>query len=143
MEQILQDFPIKASAGRVFQAVSAPACLDCWWTKRSAGQPVLGAQYQLWFGPDFDWRALVTKCVANQEFELQLQVADEDWMGTRLGFELEARRETTWVKFHHTGWPSANEHYRASSHCWALYLRLLRRYLENGETIEYELRLDA
>jgi hypothetical protein len=33
------------------------------------------------------------------------------------------------------GWPEANGHYRTSCHCWALYLRILRRYLEFGETV--------
>ena len=37
----------------------------------------------------------------------------------------------------------ANEHWRISCYCWAMYLRLIRRYLEYGETIPYESRLDA
>lgn len=43
MPDILQDFPIKADPKRVFEAVSAPAGLDQWWTKTCAGQPRLGA----------------------------------------------------------------------------------------------------
>ena len=43
----------------------------------------------------------------------------------------------------HLGWPEANAHYRTSCHCWALYLRVLRRYLENGESVPYEVRLDV
>ena len=42
--------------------------------------------------------------------------------------------------FSHTGWPSANEHFRVSSYCWAMYLRVLRRYLEHGEVVPYEQR---
>ena len=47
------------------------------------------------------------------------------------------------VRFYHTGWPTQNEHWRISCYCWAMYLRLLRRYLEKGETVPYEQRLDA
>jgi uncharacterized protein YndB with AHSA1/START domain len=143
MADILQDFPINAVAGRVFAAVSTPPGLDLWWTKRSSGTPVEGAQYELWFGPQYDWRAKVTRFVPDRDFELQVTAADKDWLGTRLGFRLEARGEKTWVSFYHSGWSSENEHYRISVHCWALYLRILRRSLEHGERVPYEDRLNA
>jgi uncharacterized protein YndB with AHSA1/START domain len=143
MADILLDFPIRALPARVFEAVSTPAGLDRWWTKRSAGEALTGRKYKLWFGPDHDWRAEVTRCVPVSEFELQLVRADDDWVGTRVGFQLEARDASTWVRFRHTGWPERNEHYRISCNCWAMYLRVLRRYLEHGETVPYEARLDV
>ena len=39
--------------------------------------------------------------------------------------------------------PVLSEHYRISSYCWAIYLRVLRRYLEHGERVAYEQRLDV
>ncbi|MBI3448600.1 MAG: hypothetical protein HY049_06775 [Acidobacteria bacterium] len=47
------------------------------------------------------------------------------------------------MRFHHTGWPTANEHWRVSCYCWAMYLRLMRRFIEHGETVPYEDRLDV
>ena len=143
MADILQDFPIKASVESVFLAVSTAKGLDSWWTKRAAGEPKLGATYELFFGPTYEWRATVTKCVSNSEFELEIVHADEDWTGTRVGFVLEPREEVTWVRFYNIGWPSPNEHYRVSTHCWAMYLRLLRKFLEDGTTVPYETRFDA
>ena|SRR2546425_4555603 len=143
MPDILQDFPINASPDQVYAAVSTPEGLDRWWTKKSAGKPVEGAVYELWFGPEYDWRARVTRCAVGKEFELQMVVADSDWNGTRVGFELEPKDGATGIRFHHTGWPIANEHYRISCHCWALYLRILRRYLEHGELVPYDDRLDV
>jgi uncharacterized protein YndB with AHSA1/START domain len=144
MADIFQDFPIQAPPERVFQAVSTPGGLDRWWTKQAAGEAVEGAEYVLWFGPEYDWRAVVTRCVPNAEFELQLTRADGDWTGTKVGFQLEPREAGgTWIRFHHTGWPAANEHYRISNHCWAMYLRILRRNLEHGETVPYEERLEV
>ena len=143
MSDILQDFPIKVLREQVYQAVSTPAGLDCWWTKKSAGSPIVGAEYELWFGPKYDWRAKVTRSVANREFELQIVRADDDWLETRMGFRLDGKGGKTWVRFYHTGWPSPNEHYRISCHCWALYLRVLRRNLEHGEFVPYEDRLDV
>lgn len=138
MPDISHDFPISAPAERVFQAVSTPTGLDTWWTKRSSGEPAEGEEYQLWFGPEYDWRAVVSRCVPNTEFELTLTSAHEDWRGTRVGFLLEEKDGATHVRFHHSGWAEADDHYRGSCYCWAMYLRLLRRYVETGETVPYE-----
>src|SRR5215831_14094465 len=54
MAEILNDFPIKATAANVFQAVSTPQGLDAWWTLRSSGQAATGNEYELWFGPKHD-----------------------------------------------------------------------------------------
>lgn len=143
MADIFHDFPIKAPLDRVFAAVSTPEGLDCWWTARSEGKPIQGEEYQLWFGPEYHWRAKVTRCMPNSEFELEMVRADKDWMGTRVGLRLEDRGGVTWVRFHHVGWPSENEHYRISCNCWAMYLRILRRHLEHGELVPYESRLDV
>jgi uncharacterized protein YndB with AHSA1/START domain len=143
MPDVFQDFPIKAPARQVFEAVSTPAGLDAWWSQSSSGQAEEGAEYKLGFGPGYDWLARVSRCVPDTEFEFELTEADGDWKGTRVGFSLEESNGVTQVRFHHTGWPDANEHYRVSCHCWALYLRLLRRYVERAEVVEYENRLEA
>ncbi len=143
MPDIFQDFPIKSSVEKIFDAVSTPAGLDAWWTKISSGTPAVGQEYKLGFGPQYDWLAVVTKCVAGRDFEIRMTRSDADWDGSLIGFQLERKPEMVWVRFHHTGWPTANEHFRISNHCWAMYLRVLRRYLEYGELVPYEQRLSV
>jgi len=143
MPDIFHDFPIRAAAAKVFSAISTPAGLDTWWTQTSAGHPEIGAEYELGFGPGYDWRARVNHCVAGSEFEWELTHADADWIGTRVGFSLAEKAGVTQVQFHHTGWPAANAHYRGSCYCWAMYLRLMKRYVETGEIVEYAIRLNV
>ncbi len=85
----------------------------------------------------------MTRCVRGSEFELEIVRADRDWMGTRVGFQMTGVGEETHVSFHHTGWREAGRHYRISNYCWAMYLRILKRHLEHGESVPYEQRLDA
>ena len=143
MADLFHHFPIKARAEEVFRAVSSPSGLDAWWTERSSGVAELGSEYELWFGPEHNWRASVSKCTPNTGFELELTRADGDWLGTRVGFELEERDGVTHMRFAHTGWSEANEHFRVSSFCWAMYLRLLKRFVERGEIVPYERRLEV
>jgi hypothetical protein len=74
---------------------------------------------------------------------LRLTQSDPDWQNTRVGFALTEKDGVTDVSFHHLGWPQGNEHYRISCYCWAMYLRVRRRYLEFGEVVDYEDRLDV
>jgi hypothetical protein len=79
----------------------------------------------------------------DSEFELQMSQADADWLGTRVRFRLADSNGKTRVCFAHIGWPQPNDHYRTSSFCWAMYLRILRRYREDGEIVPDESRLNA
>ena len=143
MADILQDFIIRVSPARVYEAVSSVEGLNEWWTRAAAGTPAPVAPYELDFGPGCVWRAVVTKAEPARAFELRIVEADADWTDTIVGFELEGTEQGTRVRFRHVGWREANRHYRTSCHCWALYQRVLRRHLEHGETVPYERRLDV
>ena len=144
MADIIQEFTVRTGPPRVFHAMATPQGLTHWWTRSSAGKPQEGAEYQLNFGADYAWRARVTRYEPDSAFELEITEAHPDWMNTRVGCELTPEgRESTRVRFYHTGWPSENQHWRVSCYCWAMYLRIMRRYLEHGESVPYEQRLDA
>jgi uncharacterized protein YndB with AHSA1/START domain len=140
---IVQEFTVQAPQQRVFEMFATAKGLDAWWTKNSSGSPAEGAEYRLFFSPDSDWRAKVTRSTPPWAFELVMTEAHDDWRNTRVGCELYPEGDRTRVRFYHIGWPQANEHWRVSCYCWAMYLRLLRRYLEHGELVPYEKRLDA
>jgi hypothetical protein len=93
--------------------------------------------------PDFDWHGRVTRYEPDSAFELAITKADADWMGTRVRCELMEGAAQTRVRFYHTGWPTENAHWRISCYCWAMYLRIMRRYLEHGDVVPYENRLDV
>lgn len=143
MPSIEQDFPIRTTADRVYAAVSEPAGLDEWWTLRSAGTPRPGALYTLDFGPEYVWRAAVRSAEPGRAFALEITEADADWTGTLVAFDFRPDAGGCAVQFRHDGWRTANAHFRTSAHCWALYLRILRRYLEHGEHVPYARRLEA
>jgi uncharacterized protein YndB with AHSA1/START domain len=140
MPDILHDLWIDAPPARVFEAVSAPEGLDRWWTLRASGEPSEGAEYVLGFGPEHVWRGRVEVLLPGSELEIEITRADDDWTGTIVGFSLQPSDGGTKLRFRHSGWRDTNEHFRVSSYCWATYLRLLRRWLELGETVPYERR---
>ena len=143
MPDIFHTFTIKTSPGKVFEGISTSKGLDNWWTKSSEVNPGVGEVYTLCFGPQYNWKAVVTKYENDKEFELQITEADDDWIGTKVGFSLSGKDSNTQVNFYHTGWPHNNDHYKISTYCWAMYLRILKRYIEFGEEVPYEKRLSV
>ena len=143
MPDIHHELTVNASPEEVFAAISTPTGLDQWWTLTSAGQARVGSEFELGFGPDCCWRAEVSRAVPAAEFELVLVEAHDDWLGSRVGFELTANDAGgTNVRFRHVGWPEDNAHYRESMGCWSAYLGLMARAVETGETVPYGRRLD-
>lgn len=125
MANIVQEFTVKASLDRVFQAMATPEGLARWWTKASLGKCEEGAEYSLFFGPEYDWRGRVTRYKPHSIFELEITKAHADWIGTRVGCELQAEgTDSTRVHFYHNGWPTDNEH-------WRVLLLLLAYVSEN------------
>lgn len=143
MADIFHNFPIEAPTEKVFDAISLSEGLDKWWTKRSEVNPSPGGIYTLDFGPGYIWKAIVTEYVTAKVIELEMTEADDDWLGTKIGFHLINSQRKSIVNFYHTGWPQKNEHYKISSYCWAMYLRILKRHLEYGEWVPYEKRLQV
>ncbi len=142
MANIYHELPIRAPIAGVFDAISTPDGLNAWWTLRADGMPSVGHSYTLDFGPGYIWHAMVTACAAPDHIEWEFTNADPDWQGTRLRIDLHARNSQTVLSFAHTGWLSTNTHYRVSSFCWAMYLRLLKRYVERNLAVPYCERLD-
>lgn len=141
MPDIAHDFPIFAPRHRVFEVLESAEGLARWWTLSSQGTPGVGETYQLDFGPGYQWTAVMRTHQPPAAVEWELTKADPDWQGSRVGFQLEETPEGTQVRFTHRGWPERNEHYRISCYCWAMYLRILKRYLEAGEEVAYPDRL--
>jgi uncharacterized protein YndB with AHSA1/START domain len=159
MPDIFHQFPVFAPVSEVFKAVSTPEGLDAWWTLSSKGEPVAGNIYELFFGEGYDWRARVSTCVAGKIIAFSIYDSLPDWENSIVRFELTEESSSssdgetsaisassaaiTQVRFSHTGWREENDHYRISSFCWAMYLRLLKKYCEEGTVVEYAKRLDA
>jgi uncharacterized protein YndB with AHSA1/START domain len=142
MADIYHNFTINATPGKIFEAISRSKGLDNWWTKSSDVNPEPGGVYNLSFGPLYQWKAVVSKYTTDKVFELEITEADSDWLGTRVGFSLNDKGGITELCFYHTGWPQLNDHYKISSFCWAMYLRILKRFVEFGERVSYDDRLN-
>ena len=143
MVDIFHDLPVNGRAADVFAAVSTPEGLSRWWSRECSGTPAVGEFYEFDFGPDYQWTAKVIALRPDDRFMIKMRDSDPDWEGTEIGFELEPLDSGTTLRFSHTGWPEDNAHFRTSSYCWAMYLRCLKLWIEDGIEISYDKRFDG
>ena len=137
---ILHDVYIHATKEEIYRAVCLPKHLNNWWTKECTGLNKIGSEYNLHFSPEYDWKALVTNDKMGNQFELTMTKCSENWEGTKFGFIIEEQEDKCMLSFYHTEWSVNNHEYRNSSYCWALLLKGLKDYVENGTVIPFQMR---
>ncbi len=140
MNNIYHNLNIKGSKQSVFNAISIPSELENWWPLRCSGELSIGGSYNFYFGPKYDWYGEVVKVELNRTLHIKMTTADDDWLPTTFGFDLEPKKGSTKLMFFHKNWPSCNDHFKHSSFCWALLLQGLKEYVESGIIIPFEKR---
>lgn len=127
MAAIYHQLEIKAPIENVFECVATPEGIAKWWTLHSTGTPQLKAEIEIDFGPEYKWKAIISKYKPQETVEYQMIISDNDWRNTKIGFNLQQNGEFTRLDFYHIDWPLANDHFKISSYCWAAYLRILKK----------------
>ena len=143
MFAIKHQLSIKATADKVFKMLATAEGLDLWWTLSASGKFALNEIITLNFGPDYIWKAKIEKFEMNKYIHYKMLDAMDDWKDTVIKIEVKASGSNSTLIFHHTMWKEENDHFQGSSYCWAVYLRLIKKYLENGKTVIYDKRLDV
>jgi uncharacterized protein YndB with AHSA1/START domain len=127
---------MKASVDQVYQALATRSGLAGWWTVDTQGESKVGGVVKFRFSDGtrdiggFDMKVL----------ELQpgrrvlWQVADgpEEWVGTKISFDLKQEDDYAVVLFKHAGWKEPVEFMHHCSTKWAIFLMSLKSLAETG-----------
>src|ERR1019366_7906738 len=104
MPDILHKVGIKSSPpDAVYKALTTVEGLSGWWTSDTRGESKVGGVIQFRFGG----RGFDTKVLERQAAKRVLwQVVDgpEEWLGTKISFDLTQSGDWTIVLFKHQGW---------------------------------------
>ncbi|WBB57092.1 SRPBCC domain-containing protein [Verrucosispora sp. WMMD573] len=132
MLEILHRVGVTSDPEDVYAALTTVEELANWWTKDTDGDGDVGGVLRFRFVPGgFDMKVLESRPA-----ELVLwEVVDgpEEWIGTRVRFELKREDDFTIVLFRHEGWREPVEFMYHCSTKWAIYLMSLKRLVETGE----------
>ena len=129
---ILHKVGIKSSVDKVYAALTTRDGLARWWTTDTSGSGVVGSVLEFRFGAGgIDMKVL--ELIPVERVLWQVVAGPDEWMGTRVSFEL--RQESDWatVMFKHEGWKEPVEFMHHCSTKWAVFLLSLKSLVETGE----------
>jgi uncharacterized protein YndB with AHSA1/START domain len=145
MADILHKVGIKSSSpDDVYEALATVEGLCGWWTSDTQGQSKTGGVIQFRFGAGgFDTKVLEL----DPAKRVLWQVIDgpEEWVGTKISFDLKQNDDWTIVLFKHQGWKEPVEFMHHCSTKWGVFLLSLKSLLETGKGAPWpnEIKLDS
>ena len=132
MVDILHRVGIKSSPEKVFRALTTIEGLSGWWTNDTQGDCNVGGVIKFHFGAGgFDMKVL--ELHAGQRVLWQVVAGPEEWIGTRVSWELRPEGDYVIVLFKHQGWKEPVEFMHHCSTKWAVFLLSLKSLLETGK----------
>lgn len=134
MADILHRIGIKTSSiGEVYQALTSKKGLAGWWTNNTQGEGnQVGNIIEFRFGAGgFDIKVEALSPSASVLWE----VVDgpEEWIGTRINWELKQESDYVIVLFKHLDWKEPVEFMHHCSTKWAIFLMSLKALIETGK----------
>lgn len=137
MVDILHRVGIKSSLDEVYKALSTREGLAAWWTNNTQGESKVGGALQFRFSAGgVEIGAMEMKVLELDPAKRVLwQVVDgpEEWIGTRISWELKQDGDYSIVLFKHQGWKEPVEFMYHCSTKWAIFLMSLKSFVETGK----------
>lgn len=132
MVDILHRVGVIASRDLVYQALTTAEGLAAWWTNDTSGEGSAGGRLEFRFEPGgFDMAVL--EAIPSERVVWEVIDGPEEWIGTRISWELRTEGDFTIILFAHRGWRQPVEFMYHCSTKWATFLMSLKSYVEDGK----------
>jgi len=145
MADILHKVGIKSSSpDDVYGALATVEGLSGWWTRDTRGESKVGGVMQFRFGTGgFDMK--VRELGPAKRVLWQVIDGPEEWVGTKISFDLKQNDDWTIVLFKHEGWKEPVEFMHHCSTKWGVFLLSLKSLRESGKGTPWpnEIKLDS
>ncbi len=138
MVDILHKVGIKSSGkNEVYNAIATPAGLAAWWTDEVKGDGEAGGALHFQFGERGFFDMKVLEADPGKRVLWQVTDGPQEWIGTKIIWDLRQGDGHTVVLFKHEGWREPVEFMHHCSTKWAVFLLSLKALLETGKGSPY------
>lgn len=134
MLDILHRVGIKSSSpDATYKALTTCQGLSAWWTDNVKGESKVGGVLRFHFGERGGFDMKVLELDPDRRVLWQVVDGPEEWIGTKVNFDLKQDGDYTIVLFKHQGWKEPVEFMHHCSTKWANFLMSLKSLLETGK----------
>jgi len=132
MSDILHAVGIKATPQQVYTALTTIKGLSGWWTSDTEGDASINGVIHFHFGPKAQVDTKVLELQRDALVLWEVLAAHDDWVGTKIRFQLKQDGDITLVLFKHEGWRTPTQFMHHCSTKWGTFLMSLKSSLESG-----------
>ena len=133
MVDILHKVGAKASKEAFYKALTTIDGLASWWTIETEGDAGVGGVIHFRFGTLGFFKMKVLELKSASRVVWEVMDGPEDWIGTRVIFDLKQEDDFAIVLFRHAGWREPSEGMHHCSTKWAIFLMSLKALVETGK----------
>ena len=135
MPDIRHRVVISAPLKSVYEAVATTEGISEWWTRDGVrGDSVEGSKVEFYFGsPEPAAVMEVTRLDTEGHVSWNCIEGADEWVGTKLTFDLTQKGDETTVLFSHAAWRDPSEFMAHCSARWAYFLLSMKSLLETGK----------
>jgi len=131
MDSIEHIIYIKAPKETVYSALTSEEGLSEIWTKKLKVKPEVGFINEFDFDEGYITKFIILELVENSKIVWECIASDEEWIGTKVSFELTGKDNRTTIILKHFDWRERTDFYRWCNYNWAMFLYRLKNYCEN------------
>ena len=145
MLDILHKVGIKSPTNDVYKALTTREGLSDWWTTSTRAEDRAGDVLQFRFGDRGGFDMKVLELDPDRRVLWQVVEGPEEWIGTKVDWELREEGEWTLVFFKHQGWKEPVEFMHHCSTKWGTFLVSLKSLLETGKGAPFpnDIKIDS
>lgn len=132
MADILHRVGIRSSLDEVYRALTTREGLAGWWTRETQGEGEAGGELRFRFGEKGGFGIRVLEAQTAEHVLWEVVDGPEEWIGTRIRFDLREEDDHAIVLFRHQGWREPVEFMHHCSTKWGVFLMSLKSLLEDG-----------
>jgi uncharacterized protein YndB with AHSA1/START domain len=137
MVDILHRVGIKSSLSNVYDALATREGVAGWWTNDTRGESKVGGVLKFTFNDGerevgaFEMKVLELQ--PSKRVLWQVISGADEWIGTKISFELKQEADYSIVLFKHEGWKEPVEFMHHCSTKWGSFLLSLKSLVETGK----------
>lgn len=137
MADILHRVGIKSSLDKVYKALATIEGLAGWWTDDTRGESKVGGVIHFQFGERGFFDMKVLELQPSTRVLWQVVDGPEEWVGTKISWELRQENDYIIILFKHSGWKEPIEFMHHCSTKWGIFLMSLKSLLETDKGAPY------
>jgi uncharacterized protein YndB with AHSA1/START domain len=132
MPDILHRVGIKSSPREYYKAKTTIDGVGGWWTTTTRGDSDVGGEIHFQFGDRGFVDMKVLALEPDKRVLWEVVRGPEEWIGTKISFDLKQEGEQATVLFKQQGWKEPVEFMHHCSTKWATFLMSLKSLIEAG-----------